>query len=111
MVTYIVVMSIGSTLSDPTVIALIGTLFGGVGLKAVEHWLNKNKVKIDDAARIRDELRTELTAVRAENRQLESDVDKWRKEYYDMYEKNIRMRTEAQIQGVKFTQEDLKHPD
>lgn len=82
---------------DPTIIALIGTLMGGVGLKLAEHWLGRNRVKIDDATQLRDELRLELTALREENRQLEATVDKWRQEYYELLEKFIGIETELKI--------------
>ncbi len=82
---------------DPTVVALIGTLMGGVGLKVMEHWLGKNRVKIDDALQIRNELRTEVTALRAENKQLESEVDKWRKDYYDQYAVIMALKTEVAL--------------
>lgn len=85
--------------ADPTVVALIGTLMGGVGLKVVEHWLGRNKVKIDDAAKLRDELRLEITALRAENKQLEADVDKWKKDYYDQYATIVQLKTELQLYG------------
>lgn len=82
---------------DPTVVALIGTVMGGVGLKAVEHYLGRNKFRIDDASRFRDELRLEITALKAENRQLEVDREKWRKDYYDQFAVITQLRTELQI--------------
>jgi hypothetical protein len=82
---------------DPTVVALVGTLMGGVGLKVVEHWLGKNKVKVDDASRLRDELRLEITAQREEIKSLEAEVDKWRKEYYDLFLKYTQLNTDLTI--------------
>jgi chromosome segregation ATPase len=82
---------------DPAWIALIGTIFGGAGLKAIESWLGKNRVKVDDASRIRDELRLEITAQREEIKQLESDVDKWREEYYNLRDKYVELQTELTI--------------
>lgn len=82
---------------DPTVVALIGTIMGGVGLKVAEHWLGRNKVKVDDATSLRNELRQEITAQREEIRQLEQEVNKWRNEYYAMYEKYIRLQTDLTI--------------
>lgn len=75
---------------DPAVIALIGTLCGGVGLKLLEHWLSRSKIKIDEAGKIRDELRVEVNALRQENKTLEAEVDKWRLAYYDLREKQIK---------------------
>lgn len=80
---------------DPTVVALIGTIMGGVGLKAAEHWLGRNKVKVDDAARLRDELRLEITAQREEIKALEADVDRWKKDYYDL--KSLYMNLEVDL--------------
>lgn len=72
---------------DPAWIALIGTLCGGVGLKLLEHWLGKSKVKIDEATKLRDELRIEITAQREEIKTLEAEVDRWRRDYYDLRDK------------------------
>ena len=82
---------------DPTIVALIGTLMGGVGLKVAEHWLGRNKFKVDDASRLRDELRIEITAQREEIKALEADVDKWRKEYYDLFLKYTQLSTDLTI--------------
>lgn len=79
---------------DPAWIALIGTLFGGIGLKVLEHWLGKSKVKVDEASRLRDELRIEINAQREEIKQLEAEVDKWRKDYYDLRDKYATLNTE-----------------
>lgn len=82
---------------DPTVVALIGTIMGGVGLKIAEYFLGKGRVKVDDASRIRDELRLEITALRTENHQLETERDKWRSDYYALYQKNMGVTTDLQL--------------
>ena len=90
---------------DPTVVALIGTVMGGVGLKVAEHWLGRNKVKVDDASRLRDELRLEITAQREEIKALESAVDKWRAEYYDLRDKYSSLQTELTLALQKIKDE------
>ena len=82
---------------DPAWIALIGTLCGGLGLKITEHLLGRRKIKIDDAAKIRDELRIEITAQREEIKSLEAEVEKWRSEYYNLSDQQIKMQTELMI--------------
>ena len=77
---------------DPAWIALIATVTGGVGLKVVEHWLGRNKVKVDDATQIRDELRLEIVALREENKQLEADLSKWREDYYAVRERELKLK-------------------
>lgn len=90
---------------DPAWIALIGTVVGGVGLKVIEHWLGRNKVKTDDATQIRDELRQEITALRGEIKQLEADVDKWREQYYALMEKYLTKQTQLDIALQKIKDE------
>lgn len=86
---------------DPTLVALVGTIMGGVGLKLTESWLAKGKVKVDDAARMRDELRLQITTLREENKTLEAQVDEWRAKYYEVYEKLLMVQTDAKLQGLK----------
>lgn len=86
---------------DPTVVALVGTIMGGVGLKVAEHWLSKGKVKVDDASRMRDELRLEITSLKEDQSKLEADAIKWRNDYYAMYEKYITAQTESKIELEK----------
>jgi hypothetical protein len=88
---------------DPTVIALVGTVFGGVGLKIVEYWLGKNRVRVDDATKIREELRADMAAQKAEIAQLEASLDKWKEQYYALFEKYIKLQTELTLalEGIK----------
>ena len=73
-------------LMQPAVLALIGTIFGGVGLKIAESLLTKSKNQSDLAAEIRKELRTDVQALRTEIRTVEAEVDKWRGKYYEVVE-------------------------
>lgn len=91
---------------DPAWIALIATVCGGVGLKIVESWLGRSRVRINDATQIRDELRTSVTELRAENRLIETDRDSWRDKYYATLEKLIRLRTYAQTHGLDPPEDD-----
>lgn len=93
---------------DPAWIALIGTLCGGLGLKITEHWLSRGKIKVDEASAIRNELRLEVTALRAEIKQLEADVDKWREEYYKARDKLVAMQTELTLALQKLNDKDDK---
>lgn len=90
-------MAVVEAALDPAWIALIGTIFGGVGLKMAEHWLGKNRVKTDDASKIRDELRLQITAQKEEIRDLEEQVDKWRSDYYALRDKYSELQTELTL--------------
>lgn len=86
---------------DPAWIALIGTLCGGLGLKLLEHWLGKSKVKVDEAAAIRTELRLEITALRDEVNKLEKEVNDWREKYLDLRDSYSKLQTEYTIALAK----------
>lgn len=92
---------------DPALLALVGTVVGTIGLRVIEHWLTRGKVKIDDAARIRDELRMEVTSQREEIKQLETDAIKWRNEYYDLRDKYIQLQTELTL-ALRTLQDEAK---
>lgn len=82
---------------DPAWIALIGTLAGGIGLKVAEHWLGRSQVKVDEASKIRNELRLEIVAQREEIRLLEGEVSKWRENYYNLRDEMIKLQTELTV--------------
>lgn len=58
--------------------ALIGTIFGGVGLKVIERWLNRHTVVIDE----RKDYRDEIADLRQRLDKVEEEVDEWRERYY-----------------------------
>ena len=79
-------------------IALVGTIFGGAGLKLTERWLNRAKEKNDTAREIRDELRTDMAAYRKEILELKAEVDKvenevnqWQDKYYELRDKYSKL--------------------
>lgn len=77
-------------------IALIGTLLGGVGLKFVEHWLSRSKIRDDTASQLRSELRTEIQNLKQELNNVEADLDKWRGKYYELMDNFIKVKSELE---------------
>lgn len=65
-------------------LALIGAILGGSGLKVVDTWLSKAKVKDDSASKFRDELRAEVSALRDDLREAVEEKDKWQEKYYEL---------------------------
>jgi cell division protein FtsB len=61
--------------------ALFGAVFGGVGLAAVNKWLDRNKDTRDYGVQLRDELREENKELRDENRELRDEMDTIRGKY------------------------------
>lgn len=91
-------------------IALIGTLLGGVGLKFVEHWLSRSKVRDDTAAQLRNELRTEIQGLKTELNNVESDLDKWRGKYYELMDNFIKVKSELETAMRQLQQNNNQPP-
>lgn len=91
-------------LSNPGLVALLGTVFGGAGLKIIESWLNKTKERSTEAQTMRDELRREIDSLRlqldrgdGEEKRLEALVEDWREKYYDLRDEKQKVVTELTI--------------
>lgn len=96
----------------PAWIALIGTIFGGAGLKMAESWLNRKTVSDDVAAKFRGELSGEILALRAAKTELQARLDEVEKEledakekYWDLREKYSQLQAELYmaLQGIQKT--------
>lgn len=73
-------------------LALLGALLGGSGLKFIEHWLSRSKIKEDAATQIRTELRDEIKGLREELRMVEDELDKWRGKYYELMDEFMKAK-------------------
>lgn len=71
------------TMSEP-VLALIAALFGGAGLKVIEHLISRSSRKEDLAQQLRDELRQEVKTLRNQLDDIEQRLDRWKKKYYTL---------------------------
>jgi predicted nuclease with TOPRIM domain len=104
------------------IVALAGTLFGGVGLAITQRWLDRAKIKDDSAKEIRDELRVDVATHRAEVNELKKELDKvegelstWRNRYFDLRSQYVTLKglyedaiRQIQAKTVE-TVEDAKH--
>lgn len=74
---------------SPAWIALIGTVFGGAGLKFTETWLNRQTKEADQGTKIRDELRIQIEGLKIDADKLqvqidktEAELDEWKHKYW-----------------------------
>lgn len=74
---------------DPALIALLGTVFGGFGLKIIEHVLGRGTKKQDLATVLRAELRQDIASLRAELKEAEKKADEWQSKYYELRTSNL----------------------
>jgi len=75
-------------------LALLGALLGGSGLKFIEYWLSRSKVREDAAAQMRTELRDEIKVLREELRTVEDELDKWRGKYYELMDEFMKAKSD-----------------
>ena len=90
-------------------LALIGAVLGGSGLKIMESWLNKSKVRDDAASAFRTELRDEVKNLRDELRKVETDLDNWRAKYYELMEQFLKVKAELDA-ALRNASEDFSQP-
>lgn len=77
---------------DTAWIALIGTVFGGAGLKIVEGFLSRGQDKVDTATELRDELRKESGDLRKEIKQVEKELDQWKERYFLLLQEFLEIK-------------------
>lgn len=89
-------------------IALAGAVFGGAGLKIIEYFINRSKLKIDAASEIREELRDEISNLRKEMRYLEEELDHWKQRYYVLLERFNEIKIKHNITDFPFKEHQRK---
>lgn len=97
-------MSVKTLLDNPGFVAIISSIFGGVGLKIIGTWFERSNKRISDGASIREELRTEITSLRSqlvdmkvEETRLEKEIDNWKEKYYIEFAGHQQTVTELTI--------------
>lgn len=79
---------------DTAWIALIGTVFGGAGLKIIENILSKGQDKVDTATAMRQELRSESIQLKDEIRQVEKELDQWKEKYFLLLQQYLEAKAD-----------------
>jgi chromosome segregation ATPase len=80
---------------NEAVIATVGVLFGGAGLKIIEHYLNRSKQITTDERQWRDEMRGDLSGLKGEVASLRTEVDTWRQKYYDLLNDHLQLKAKC----------------
>lgn len=93
---------------DPILIGLLGTVFGGAGLKIVEALINRGKNREDTAAALRKELRDDLARLREELKEEAKEADLWQGRFWQL--KASTMMANHKVDRV-IDVVDEKHPE
>lgn len=89
-------------------IGLAGTLFGGVVLKIIEHFLSRNQRKDTLAAELRKELREDLVTIKKELKEESEESEQWRSRYWEI-KAELLMVNHKTNEAVKVI--DSNHPE
>lgn len=86
---------------EPALIALIGTVFAGVGLEAIKSLFSRGQKRSDEAKSMREELRKEGEALkleasnlREEMRQIEKELDLWKEKYFVLLQQYLEIKAQ-----------------
>ena len=74
------------------IFSLLGTVFGGVGMKLIDRFFARGEKKVDDAAKLRKELWDELNSLREEVRNMRKELDGWKEKYFLVLADNAVLR-------------------
>lgn len=97
------------SVDDQNVFAAIAAASGAIIVKIVEKWIDKhhkNDSSSQEAERIREELRDELTRLRSETERLRIESDDWRKKFWDEYEN--KLECDIRIQQLEADRDELR---
>lgn len=78
---------------DTAWIALIGTVFGGAGLKVIEQILSRGQKGADTATQMREELRKESAGLKEELRTVEKELDAWKEKYFLLLQEYLEIKS------------------
>lgn len=67
-------------------VGLISAISGGLGLKVFDFWVSRAQAKVDEATRIRDDLRGQISEQNNEIKELEKSLDDWKDKFYQLKE-------------------------
>lgn len=93
------------------VLTFLGTVFAGAGLKWIEGWLKKAKDKDDTATNLRNELRAELTALKAEIQATEKELDDWKRNYYEIAGQLLSVKYQLEAAKRMLEEKGMTLPD
>lgn len=74
----------------------IGAAIGALAGKLFDWSSKRDKLKVDEASQIREELREQLNDVHRRMNGLYKDLDQWKTKYYTLAQENIALRAECQ---------------
>lgn len=73
----------------------IGAAVGALGGKLIDRITKREKLKIDEATKIREELREHVDKLEARVNELYTAIDEWKNRYYMLVQENMDLRAEC----------------
>lgn len=84
----------------PGMWAVIGSIFGGIGLKVAERWLNRSAAFREE----KQDYRAEIKELQDRLDKIEGDLDTWKSKYWASQEEVARLRQALIRAGIEVPQ-------
>ena len=92
-------------ITGETAVALVGALSGGFFVKLLDAHYRLKEKKFDAGTSLRGELHQEISALKADSRLLQTELDTWKTKYYGLFERNALLK--ARHKGLQIRISDL----
>lgn len=86
--------------------ALLGAIFGGAGVRAIEKWLSRSETRSALESSLRTELRDDLHNLREENERLRRERNEWQVRYWEQYELRLIEEDRHRDEGYNENQDE-----
>lgn len=72
------------TANPDLVVGLIAAILGGMGVKIFDYYSNRSEVNVDDATRLRQELREELQRRQEDIDRMQVELEEYKEKVFDL---------------------------
>ena len=98
------VMVVAQAIGTPSIelwFALLGAIFGGAGVRAIEKWLSRSETRSALESSLRTELRDDLQALKEDNERLRRERNEWQVRYWEQYELRLIEEDRRRDEGLE----------
>jgi hypothetical protein len=79
-------------LTGETAVALIGAVGGGMFVKLIDRHYQLKEKDMDAGAHLRGELHDEIVSLKTDLKNVQRELDDWRKKYYRLFERHVLLK-------------------
>lgn len=72
------------TTNPDLLVGIVAAMVGGVGVKIFDYFNNKSEIEVDDATRLREELRAQVRALQEQFDRVNSELEEYREKEFEL---------------------------